>query len=146
MDSEATKRFSRAFMTAMHALHHLAGSVMKNGSIPLAQYRLLMLLYTHGAVSIKELSQILGIAQSTASELAGRALEGGLLERLSDPADGRRTLYALSARSRTLLKSRKREMNKIYAAVLEPLSPADQQRLLESFETIAGLLSLHEIR
>jgi DNA-binding MarR family transcriptional regulator len=146
MTDPVPKQFAKAVTTAMHALHHLASKMMKSGSIPLAQYRLLMLLQSCGPVTITELSSLLGIAQSTASELAGRALESGLLIRSSDPADRRRTLYALSPKSRTLLKNRKQEMDKIFAAVLKPLSPSEQERLSQAFETIAELLSRHDFK
>ncbi len=96
MDKEANRRFSRAFATAMHSFHFLAAKVMKSGTVPLAQYRLLMLLRESGPLTISDLSSYLGTAQSTASELAGRALESGMVERAADPLDGRRTLYSLS--------------------------------------------------
>lgn len=141
MSHSIPPRFSIAFLRAMHALHHLAGRVMKSGTIPLAQYRLLMLMHDRPALTITGLSALLAIAQSSASELASRALESGLLQRAADPADGRRTLYSLTPKSRKLLHSRKREMDKIYAAVLAPLAPEEQQQLITAFETIAGLLS-----
>lgn len=144
MSHSIPPRFSSAFLKAMHTLHQLAGRVMKSGNIPLAQYRLLMLMQNRPALTITGLSALLGIAQSSASELASRALESGLLRRTADPADGRRSLYSLTPKSHKLLHSRKREMDKIYAAVLAPLEPEEQQRLIAAFETIADLLSSGE--
>jgi MarR family transcriptional regulator, organic hydroperoxide resistance regulator len=146
MDSQTEKQFAHAFAMAMHSFHHLAGRIIKSGSIPLAQYRLLMLLQERGPVTIKELSRFLAIAQSSASELAARALDSKLVERANDPQDGRRALYSLSPTARKLLKNRRREMKKIYLAVLDPLSPADQQRLVEAFESIAVLLQVRETK
>ncbi len=42
------------------------------------------------------------------------------------------------------MKNRRRDMEKIYSKVLDPLSPEEQLRLIEAFETIAELLNLNK--
>lgn len=146
MDSDIQKRFAQAFASAMHSLHCLAGKVMKSNEVPLAQYRLLMLLKERGPTTVSDIAALLGVAQSTASELAARAVESGWLARTPDPQDGRRALYSLNKSAQKMIKNRRRQMETIYAAVLDPLSPEEQEHLVAAFETIANLLKLNQTK
>ncbi len=139
-NADIEKKFAAAFLEAMHAFHNLAGKVIKTGEIPLAQYRLLMLLQAKGPMTIKQLTQRLGVAQSTASELCVRTMEAGYIIKQQDNADRRRTLYKLSPKAVALMKKRRRQMNKIYRTALEGLDTAEQQELIKAFETISRLL------
>ncbi|MDZ7317336.1 MAG: MarR family winged helix-turn-helix transcriptional regulator [candidate division KSB1 bacterium] len=146
MEGDLEKRFAKAFTSAMHSLHCLAGKIMKSSAIPLAQYRLLMLLREKGALTVGEISTFLGIAQSTASELCSRALESGRLQRQIDQNDARKVVFSLSDSARKLLRARRRQMEKIYHTVLDNLSPEQQQQLVTAFETIAQLLDVKTIQ
>ncbi|MDZ7370796.1 MAG: MarR family transcriptional regulator [candidate division KSB1 bacterium] len=146
MDADIEKRFSKAFTSAMHSLHCLAGKIIKSSAIPLAQYRLLMLLREKGALTVGEIAAFLGIAQSTASELCSRALESGRLQRHIDEKDARKVRFTLSDSARKLLRARRKQMEKIYHAVLDNLSPEQQQQLVTAFETIAQLLDIKTIQ
>ncbi len=136
------KRFAAAFGSAMHAFHHLAARVIKTGAIPLAQYRLLMIVREAGPMTISDLTRMLGSAQSTASELVTRAVDADLLLKFRDDQDRRKTRFQLSKKAITLLDKRKQEMEVIYKSTLEPLSETDQRRLVEAFETISELLKI----
>jgi DNA-binding MarR family transcriptional regulator len=136
------KRFSTAFASAMHVFHNLAAKVMKSGNIPLAQYRLLMILRETGPMTISDLTRMLGSAQSTSSELVARAVDAGLVLKSRDAQDRRKTRFDLSPDAVALLNKRRREMNTIYEATLQGLGPEEQRRLVEAFETISELLKV----
>ncbi len=142
MEDDLQKRFAKAFLSVMHSVHCLAGKAVKGSEVPPAQYRLLMLLRQHGPLSVNQIAELSAVAQSTASELAARAVEGGLLERVVDEQDARRSLFKLSAEAQKLLRRRKRQLDQIVEAVLEPLSTDQKQKLVEAFETIVELMQI----
>jgi len=139
---EIQSRFAAAFLHAMHIFHKMVGRVIKTGDIPLAQYRLLMLLHARGPLTINQLKSLLNVAQSTASELCLRTERAGFVQKCADSSDKRRSLYQLSAQGSALLKKRRREMNKIYQNALQGLSPEQQEELVKAFETISKLLDI----
>ncbi|MFI1508282.1 MarR family winged helix-turn-helix transcriptional regulator [Streptomyces sp. NPDC020597] len=56
-----------------------------------------------GRLTVTEAAGALGVDQPRASRLAAQALEAGLLRRVADQHDGRRSLLALTAEGRTAL-------------------------------------------
>ncbi len=136
------KRFATAFGSAMHVFHNLAAKVMKSGHIPLAQYRLLMILRETGPMTISDLTRTLGSAQSTASELVARAVDAGLISKSRDEKDRRKTRFELTPDALVLLNKRRQDMDMIYQTTLEGLTPDEQRRLVEAFETISELLKV----
>lgn len=133
------QRLAKAFPPVMHLFHHLAGEFSKIGEFTLAQYRVLMLVYHRGPMSIKTLMRQLNIAQSSASGMVDRLVQQGLLQLQKDPADKRVTVFELSAPARLLLKKRMNAMKQVYRKVLEPLDAAQQEELISAFETILRL-------
>ncbi|RPI00318.1 MAG: MarR family transcriptional regulator [Calditrichaeota bacterium] len=146
MADHLEQRFLLAFSSAMHSIHNLAAKVMKHDDIPFAQYRLLMLLREKKQLTITDISSMLSIAQSTASELAARAVESGLISKTGDAVDRRRTLFTLTQKAALLLNKKKRQMVNIYSAVLDPLCEQERVELVNAFETIAALLKLNHLK
>jgi DNA-binding MarR family transcriptional regulator len=138
--SEYKTRLAQAFLPIMHMFHHLAGEVVKLTDFSLAQYRVLMLVYRHGSLSISELKTRLNIAQSTASEMIDRLVHQKFLYREKDTRDRRITLFSLTPRSEKLIQQHLASITNIYHEILEPLSDKEQEKLVTGFETILKLL------
>jgi DNA-binding MarR family transcriptional regulator len=139
---ELEKRFAAAFGSAMHAFHNLAARVIKTGAIPLAQYRLLMIVRETGPMTISDLTRMLGTAQSTSSELVARTVDAKLLVKFRDDQDRRVTRFRLTKKAQSLLDKRQREMDVIYRSTLDGLTTEEQRCLVEAFETISRLLKV----
>lgn len=137
-------RLSQAFIPMMHIFHNLAGEVVKLTDFSLAQYRVVMLVYRHGSMSINELKNSLNIAQSTASEMIDRLVQQNVLQKKVDPADRRITLFTLTPTARRKIEHHFSSISNIYHKILSPLNSAEQKKLLESFETILALLQKEE--
>ncbi|KRE95270.1 hypothetical protein ASG76_06285 [Nocardioides sp. Soil774] len=67
------------------------------------QHRVLLLISTDGPRRVGILAADLGVNQSSASRLVDRLVAQGLVQRMADPADGRASLVALSARGEKAL-------------------------------------------
>lgn len=133
-------RLSRAFLPMMHIFHHMAVDVVKLTDFSLAQYRVLMLVYNQGSMSINELSANLNIAQSTASEMIDRLVNQKILRKKKHPQDRRITLFTLTPKSQKIIMRHLASISRIYEKLLDPLTPAEQEKLVTGFETILELL------
>ena len=93
------------------------------------QYLVMLALWQHGPLSVKELSGLLQLDPGTLSPLLKRLEAAGLLRRERDPRDQRNLALALTEKGKAL----RAEAEKIPAGIVERLGmPIDE------------LLSLHE--
>jgi DNA-binding MarR family transcriptional regulator len=138
--SEMTRRFSNAFVPVMHIFHNIASEVSKTADLSLAQYRVIMLVYQSGPMSINALKNGLNTAQSSASEMVNRLVNSGFLQREKSPNDRRVTMFQLTDRARDLIQQRTRMMQDVFRDMLEHFSAEEQNQLVESFELILKLM------
>lgn len=127
---------ARTFTPLMHIFHHVAGQVSKVGEFSLAQYRVLMLIYHDGPISINDLKERLNIAQSSASEMVDRLVHQDFLRKEKSENDRRITLLHMTAKTERLLKERMKSMQTVYRKILEPLTQAEQKELVEASRLI----------
>ena len=141
--SEKIDRFAKAILPLMHFFHNLMLDASKDATFSLPQYRVIMLLFRSGPLSISELKSQLKIAQSTASEMAERLVQQGLLKREKSPVDRRKTLYQLTGKARRQISSHKTTMRERLDSVLESFHGEEQEQLIHAFEEIAHLNLSH---
>lgn len=82
-----------------------------------AQGKILYVLWQHDHISIIELSNLTGLANTTLTSMLDRMEAAGLLRRLSDPKDRRKNLIALTEKAKQLKESYDKvslEMHRIY--------------------------------
>jgi len=95
-------------------------------SVPRAQ--LLVALLRHGPQRISQLGGHVGISQGTASTLAEALVREGLLERRTDPRDGRATQLALTGtgqeRAQAWLRDYEAAAREVFAALPTAQRPA----------------------
>ena len=96
ISEENIDRLAKIFPGIMHFFHNIAGQVSRVGEFSLAQYRVLMLLYSRGSLNINELKNELGIAQSSASGMIDRLMAQELVIRDKLPTDRRITVLKLT--------------------------------------------------
>jgi len=134
------EQISTGFTRLMHYLHHLAGQVSKIGDFSLAQYRILMLLYHHQPMTVTQLRQMLGNAQSTVSEMLMRMEEQGLVKRGTNPNDRRQTLLSLSNKANQMIEERKEKMVEIYKQLIHGKSHQEIQELIDLLNRLLSIL------
>ena len=81
----------------------MGGVVDQQNSLDRAAYLLLNRLEREGPVGVKALAQAMGIDSSTVTRQVAPLVEGGLVDRVPNPNDGRAVLLALSGLGRERL-------------------------------------------
>ncbi|MCU1454986.1 MAG: MarR family transcriptional regulator [Acidimicrobiales bacterium] len=98
--SDAAYRSLARFRHALRTFQRFSETAAREAGLTPAQHQLLLAIRGHdgeGAPSLTEVADRLQLKLHSAGELAGRAVEKGLVERWPDPTDGRRTLVGLTA-------------------------------------------------
>ena len=87
-----------------------------------------------------ELCQELGLDPGYLSRILGKLGKRGLVSRSASPSDGRQILLALTARGRKTFATLDARQRTEIAAMLRPLPPSGQTRLVQSMHSIETLL------
>lgn len=94
----------------------------------------------HGPLTPSELADCERIQRPTATRIAARLQEAGLIERTGDPGDGRVTLLSASTEGRTLLRRVRTRKNAYLARRLRDLPAADLAALERAADVLERLL------
>ena len=105
-------------------------------SMPRAQ--LLVALLRHGPQRISELGGNVGISQGTASTLAEALVRDGLIERRTDPRDGRATQVALTRAGQERARAWLRDYEAAAGEVFAVLLPGQRRALLAALRILSA--------
>jgi DNA-binding MarR family transcriptional regulator len=125
--SQEQLRRAAAFRLALRRFHAVTERVVRSCGLTPRQYLLLLILASsprQTSTTIGELSEALGLAPSTMTELLDRAQAAGLLERIEAAHDGRVTHVRATAEGRKRLAKAFRELadeRRIVAGTALPL-------------------------
>ena len=121
-------------------------SRLEGMDLTLAQGQALQHVAVAGPLTIAALQGRLARAQATTSQLVSQLERRGLVERRSDPADGRRTLVVLSRRGRRYIDQLERIRREGFAEVVGILPPVVRRQLLEALEATVAALAAADSR
>src|ERR1700761_6202384 len=96
--------------------------------LSLTQLRMLGILRDREP-TMAELATYLGLERSTVSGLIDRAVQRGLVQKNTDPADGRAVRVTLTAEARRLAAGVVAEIGELMAPLTDRLSAVEQKRL-----------------
>lgn len=94
----------------------------------------------HGPLTPSELASIERIQRPTATRVAARLEEQGLVSRADDPTDGRVTLLTITDDGRALLKRLRSRKTAYLASRMEDLSPEDLAALQRAADVLERML------
>jgi DNA-binding MarR family transcriptional regulator len=94
----------------------------------------------HGPLTPSELADREQVQRPTATRIVGRLADAGLVERTSDPGDGRVTLVSPTPEGRALLRRLRQRKNAYLARRLRDLEPSEVATLDRAAEILEGLL------
>jgi DNA-binding MarR family transcriptional regulator len=94
----------------------------------------------HGPLTPSELADREQVQRPTATRIVGRLADAGLVERTSDPEDGRVTLVSPTPEGRALLRRLRQRKNAYLARRLRDLEPSEVATLDRAAEILEGLL------
>lgn len=140
LPEENIKRLAQVFPGIMHFFHNIAGQVSKFGEFSLAQYRVLMFLFSRDHLTINHLKHELGTAQSTASGMIDRLVQQGLVRKEKNPNDLRQTVLVLTPKAKSIIRQRMDSMTEVYQKILSDFSEEEQVVLIDALEQIFQVL------
>lgn len=127
------------------ALHRgLESQAIKDGST-LPQRIVLGQLARHGGMSVKELSQKVGLSHSTISGIVDRLERKGLATRIRDPRDRRITKVTITDSAKNHLTNIQR--HRMFSGIVDAFNQAtsgEQVKILEGLTTLRQLLDKGE--
>lgn len=105
-----------------------------------SQVAALATIERHGPLSPSELAEAERIKRPTATRILRHLEEGGLVERVRDPADGRASILSITAAGRTLLRRLRARKTAYLATRLDKLDAEDRRTLVRAAELLEGML------
>jgi DNA-binding MarR family transcriptional regulator len=114
--------------------------------LTLAQSIALQHIASAGPLTVTALQARLSRAQASTSQIVTQLERRGLAERRADPADGRRTVVALSARGRRQVARLDRVRRLGFEAVVAALPPAVQRQLIDALQATLAALDARDSR
>jgi DNA-binding MarR family transcriptional regulator len=121
----------------MLSLYHLirrASHPVKRAEITQQQYWLMLRLYRHGASSIGELAEALGITGSSTTTACKRLEKAGLVVRERQLADERMVRVSLTEEGRARVAAWQQQRRELLAHLLTPLNEHEQEELQRILE------------
>jgi DNA-binding MarR family transcriptional regulator len=94
----------------------------------------------HGPVSPSELAELERIKRPTVTRIVRHLEEGGLVERVDHPADGRSSILSITAEGRALLKRLRQRKTAYLAKRLSSMDAEDRRTLERAAELLEGML------
>jgi DNA-binding MarR family transcriptional regulator/GNAT superfamily N-acetyltransferase len=133
----AVRRFNRFYTRKIGVLEE----GLAQSPFSLAEARVLYELAHRDRPTAAELCRDLGLDAGYLSRILRGFEQAGLIERRPSESDGRQSLVALTADGRAAFERLERGTHEQIGAMLEPLSPSAQGRLLQAMRTIEILLA-----
>jgi DNA-binding MarR family transcriptional regulator len=135
-DPERLAALAPRIMNAFHSFRPPGGG---NDRLSRRQYQALMIIGSSGGIDLSQLGDMLKIAPSTATELADRMVDLGLIEKRRGPGDRRQVLLRLSGKGGELLRRRRDDLTGMFERMLGALVPRDRSVIVKAFSSIGEI-------
>lgn len=98
----------------------------------------------HGEMKISDLSDMLGLSNSTVSGIIDRLENQGLVERVRSKEDRRVVYVNVTPKFRKESRENFEEINKIFDTMMDKATPEEMQAILKGLETLEKLIERQE--
>ena len=139
---EAIRRFNRLYTQRIGVLHE----DYLHSPLSLAQVRVLYEAHRDPSPAAVELARDLDLDAAYLSRVLKGFERAGLVRRAASRGDGRKSLVSLTAKGRRTLAALQDRSRAEVAALLAPLPPAGQERLVAAMRTIEEVLGADRTR
>ena len=137
---EKIEQIARLYPVIMRVMGRIRTLVHEGMDLTYNQYKMLLTIYDKGSCPLNLLAKELQIAMSSASEMVDRLVNLGIVYRTVDEENRRQVVIFTTDKGEELIRELRRGIVENYRAMLARLSPRDQERLVQSFETLAEIL------
>lgn len=120
--------------------HTIPTEPYRTPSLSVPQLRMVLLLETEGDSTMGDLAHRAGVTMPTATSSINALVEGHYVSRRRSSTDRRVVLVSLTAKGRKVLEAFREERRQRFATLFGRISADDQERFVEAFETILGIL------
>ncbi len=131
--TDAVVGASRALMAI--AVRSLAAA---GEGMTLVQYRALVVLRYRGEQRIADLAEVLAVNSSTVTRMIERLGRKGLVHRVSDPADRRATLIAITAAGANIVEAVTAKRRSEISRIVRKMPVASRVAVVEALETFTS--------
>ncbi len=126
-------------LSVVARLNRLATQRVKM-ELPYAQARLLSTIEDQRAARISDLAAFDHCSQPTMTTQVRRLEDGGLVSRITDPADARAVLISITPRGKEVLARVRADRGAVVDPYLERLEPVDRESLTEAVRVMRAIL------
>ncbi len=136
-----TSRFIRNQFLKIHAerlKNDLPGA--KRHDLTVTQHYAIMTIGEHGPLTIKALSQLLGISPPSASSMVDKLVSKGILTRRQSQKDRRKVNVDISPAASKVIESAMKVTVGVYADLIEKVGPRTTQKWCEVLEDLKRII------
>ena len=137
---ENIEKIAQLYPVIMLVMGRIRSMVHEGMDLTYNQYKMLLTIYDKGSCTLNLLARELQIAMSSASEMVDRLVNLGIVYRTVDEENRRQVIICTTARGDELIGELRRGIVENYRLLLARLSESDQERLVQSFETLAEIM------
>lgn len=144
MIMENIERIAQLYPVIMRVMGRIRSIVHEGMDLTYNQYKMLLTIYDKGSCPLNLLARELQIAMSSASEMVDRLVNLGFVYRTVDEENRRQVIIYTTDKGEELIRDLRRGIVENYRTLLAKLPDRDQERLVQSFETLAEILGTLE--
>jgi DNA-binding MarR family transcriptional regulator len=127
-----------AFFALAHAIKRTANARYQGAGLSVARVMVLHELIDRGPTRIGSLSTCLNVAARTMTSTVDGLTRDGLVERRSDPADGRAVIVRLTDRGRAMFEEGVEIRNAVVSEVFDALDAGERAQLGDMLHRLAA--------
>jgi DNA-binding MarR family transcriptional regulator len=141
MPANKRTQFGGLLGSIMRAASRLERERVCCGELTFQQFETLLRIERSGNLSVRSLSDDLGIDESTASRNVSVLVRDGYLLKRRDEADGRAVRLVLSSKGKAALNTLQCGEEEVLSAIFDRLLPQDRVGIIRALEKVDAALS-----
>jgi len=133
-------RVVKVIKKVMHVFKQKTGSCFKEINLTGPQGMLVGALAHHGKMKVSDLSDTLGLSNSTVSGILDRLENQGLVERTRSKDDRRVVYVDVTSKSRKSFKDQHAEINKMFQNMISKATPEELDIIIKGLNTLEKVI------
>lgn len=145
MSGISTGRAFRALADALVVVDRLRLRSWDSQDLTISQLRLMTLLRDHHGLSNAEVARLLNVQPSSVTRIADRLIDRGLIEKHSDPTDGRGVRLTVTPEGVRAARAIHSHARDVLSAVFERMEPAALDAFVHALEALRDAAAAEDV-